>query len=296
MKNDYPKIGIVMEGGAMRGLFTAGVIDVFLEHDLRFAAAVGVSAGAAFGCNLKSRQKGRVLRYNINYCKDPRYCSLRSLIKTGDYFGAEFCYHTLPERLDPFFSAAFDADPMKFFVVCTDMETGNAVYPSCDTVDEKTYAWMRASASMPLASRPVEIDGRFFLDGGIRDPIPLRFMLDQGYEKNIVILTQPRDYVKQPNRLMPLMRRKLKTWPALVEAMETRHLRYAESRALVFSRETEGSAVVICPEKPLPIGRITHDPERIRETYICGRKAAEEALPSVLALLGLAQKTGEGTI
>lgn len=294
MTKDYSRVGIVMEGGAMRGLFTAGVIDVFLEHALRFSAAVGVSAGAAFGCNLKSRQKGRVLRYNINYCKDPRYCSLRSLIKTGDLFGADFCYRTLPEQLDPFANASFDADPMKFFVVCTDLETGKAVYSRCDTVNEETYKWMRASASMPLASRPVEIDGRFYLDGGISDPIPLQFMLGEGYEKNIVILTQPRDYVKQPNRLMPVMRRKLKTYPRLVEALETRHQRYAESRELVFRLEAEGSTVVICPETTLPIGRITHDPEKIRETYACGRRAAERALTAVLALLGIMQKTGEG--
>ena len=129
MGNELPNVGIVMEGGAMRGLFTAGVIDVFLEQGLRFAAAVGVSAGAAFGCNLKSRQKGRVLRYNINYCKDPRYCSLRSLVRTGDLFGAEFCYRTLPQRLDPFADASFNADPMAFYVVCTQVETGRAVYP-----------------------------------------------------------------------------------------------------------------------------------------------------------------------
>lgn len=293
MRSDFPNVGIVMEGGALRGLFTAGVIDVFLEHGLRFSAAVGVSAGAAFGCNLKSRQRGRVLRYNINYCKDPRYCSLRSLVKTGDLFGAEFCYKTLPERLDPFANASFDADPTRFYVVCTDMDTGEAVYPELRAVNDRTYDWMRASASMPLASRPVEIEGRFYLDGGISDPIPLQFLRDLGYEQNVVILTQPRDYVKGPNRLMPLLRRKLKDWPALVEAMETRHLRYAACRELVFDREKAGSVIVICPEKALPIGRLTHDPEKLRAAYQEGRRAAQNALPAVRRMLGYPPEEGE---
>ncbi len=293
MNKEFPKIGIVMEGGALRGLFTAGVLDVFLEHNLHFGAAVGVSAGAAFGCNLKSRQPGRVLRYNLNYCKDPRYCSFRSLLKTGDLFGAEFCYKTLPEQLDPFAYRTFDADPMEFFVVCTDTQTGEAVYPRCDRVSERTYAWMRASASMPLASRPVEIDGRYYLDGGISDPIPLQFFLDRGFEKNIVVLTQPRDYVKPQNKLMPLMRRRLKAYPELIRAMETRHLRYAESRDLVFQQEELGAAVVICPAEPLPIGRLTHDPEKIRAAYACGRQAALQALPAVRKLLGYDTQTGE---
>lgn len=286
MRNEYLSVGLVMEGGALRGLFTAGVIDVFLEHKLHFSAAVGVSAGAAFGCNLKSRQQGRVLRYNINYCKDPRYFGVRSFLKTGDLFGSEFCYKTLPEQLDPFSDAAFDANPMLFYVVCTEMETGGPVYPRLDKVNDRTYDWMRASASMPLASRPVEIEGKHYLDGGISDPIPLQFFLELGYERNVVILTQPRDYVKGPNRLMPLMRRKLKPWPALLDAMEIRHQRYAESRRLVFSQEKAGSTLVICPEQALPIGRITHDPEKLRRTYEAGRDAAMLALPAVCRMLG----------
>ena len=150
------QIGLVMEGGAMRGLFTAGVIDVFMENHIEFSAAVGVSAGAAFGCNLKSRQAGRALRYNKRFCRDKRYCSLHSLLKTGDLYGADFCYREIPEELDIFDKEAYEQNPMAFYVVATDVYTGKPVYKRLDKVDENCYLWMRASASMPMVSKAVE--------------------------------------------------------------------------------------------------------------------------------------------
>ena len=140
----------------MRGLFTAGVIDVFMENGIEFSAAVGVSAGAAFGCNLKSRQIGRVLRYNKRFCRDKRYCSMQSLIKTGDLYGADFCYRELPEVLDPFDKETYEQNPMAFYVVCTDVLTGKPVYKRVDKADEEGFLWMRASASMPMVSRPAD--------------------------------------------------------------------------------------------------------------------------------------------
>ena len=278
-------VGLLMEGGALRGLFTAGVIDVFLEQGITFPAAVGVSAGACFGCNIKSHQPGRVLRYNLAQCKNPDYCSVRSLIRTGDLFGAELCYHTIPKELDPFDEAAFDRDPMAFYVVCTDVETGEPVYHRCDRIADHTYDWIRASASMPFVARPVEIEGRSYLDGGIADAIPIRFLLDLGYLHNVAVLTRPRDYIKEASRmplsLSPLMR----SHPRLRAVMEQRHIAYARSRSLVFAREAAGMTVVICPERPLPIDRVTHDPEKLHETYTLGRRAAKAALPAVRAML-----------
>lgn len=133
------KTGLVLEGGAMRGLFSAGVMDVLMEHQIAFDGAIGVSAGAAFGCNYKSRQPGRVIRYNTEYARDPRYCSLRSLFKTGDLFGADFCYHELPNKLDPFDTEAFQQNPMEFYVVCTDVLTGEAVYQKCGIADDECF-------------------------------------------------------------------------------------------------------------------------------------------------------------
>ena len=133
-------------------------LDVMMEQDIIFDGAVGVSAGAVFGCNYKSRQPGRVIRYNKRYCRDPRYVSIRSLLKTGDLYGESFCYHELPDRLDPFDAAAYRKNPMEFYVVCTDALTGEAVYHRCDRGDARDLQWMRASASMPMVSKLVELD------------------------------------------------------------------------------------------------------------------------------------------
>ena len=279
------RIGLVLEGGAMRGLFTAGVLDVWMENRIRFDAAIGVSAGAVFGCNYKSRQPGRVLRYNVNYCRDPRYCGLRSLIRTGDLFGADFCYRELPEVLDPFNARTYDANPLVFYVVCTDTETGKAVYRRCDRADEETFTWFRASASMPFVSKPVFIGGRQYLDGGIADPIPLAFFLKQGIRRNIVILTRPRDYVKKQAGGKNLLRFALRKHPKLIPAVRNRHKVYAESRKLTFSEEAEGRAFVVCPASPLSIGRISHDPDEIRKAYDAGREAALQSLPELEAFL-----------
>lgn len=280
------KTGLIMEGGAMRGLFTAGVIDVLMENGIEFDGAVGVSAGAAFGCNFKSKQISRVLRYNTEYCRDPRYCSFRSLVKTGDLFGAEFCYRQLPDELDLFDYETFDNDPMEFHVVCTDVETGRPIYKKFDKSDESLLEWIRASASMPLASRIVEVGGYKLLDGGISDSIPLRYFESIGYDRNMVILTQPQDYEKGPNKLMPILKRALKRYPELLKTMADRHLEYNETTEYIRQREADGDILVIRPEAPLPIGRIEHDPEKLKTVYELGREAAEKKLEEVKEYLG----------
>lgn len=269
----------------MRGIFTAGVMDVLLQQHIAFDGCIGVSAGAAFGCNYKSQQPFRVLRYNLRFCGDKRYCSMRSLLKTGDLFGASFCYDEIPNRLDVFDKKAFNASPMPFYVVCTDAVTGKAVYHRCDTADQECFEWIRASASMPLVSRPVVIGNRTLLDGGIADSIPLRCMLENGYEKNVIVLTQPRDYVKEKASLLPLMRLSLRRYPKLIQAMAQRHNRYNVSRAFAFEQEQAGKALIICPKEKLPIGRVEHDPAVIRKVYRLGREAAEEQLDAIRRFL-----------
>ena len=269
----------------MRGIFTAGVLDVLMEHDIWFENVIGVSAGAAFGCNYKSHQTGRVVRYNLKYCQDPRYCSVRSLLTTGDIFGASFCYDDIPNRLDIFDYDTFNRSAMQFYVVCTDMKTGQPVYHLCDHVDEETFEWIRASASMPLVSHPVTAGGHTMLDGGIADSIPLRFFLDQGFGRNVVVLTQPREYKKKKNKLMPLYRIGLRKYPQLVRAIEHRPQNYNESRALVFDQERNGHLFVICPDEPLPIHRVEHDPERIREVYDIGRRVMHSRLDALADFL-----------
>lgn len=165
--------GLVLEGGAMRGLFTCGIIDVMMEAGIEPDGLIGVSAGAAFGCNYKSRQPGRAIRYNKRFAKDKRYCSWQSWLKTGNLYNAEFGYHVIPAQYDPFDDSAFNANPMAFYVVCTDVETGRPVYKQLEKATPLAYDWIRASASMPLASKVVELEGMKVLDGGVADSIPL---------------------------------------------------------------------------------------------------------------------------
>lgn len=277
------KKGLVLEGGAMRGLFSAGVMDVLMEQGITFDGLVGVSAGAAFGCNFKSGQIGRVLRYNTRFCRDPRYCGFRSLIRTGDLYGADFCYHELPERLDVFDNEAFAANPMEFWVVCTDVDTGEAVYHRCDRCDYDDLEWIRASASMPMVSRVVEVSGKRLLDGGIADSIPLRFFKEQGYTKNLVVLTQPEGYVKKASAALPLMKWALRKMPRVYEAMQMRAERYNEQVRLIEEDAAAGNALVIRPKEKLPVGRVERDAQKLKLAYALGREAAEENMEAIRA-------------
>ena len=275
------KTGLVLEGGGMRGLFTAGVMDVMMEQGIRFDGIVGVSAGATFGCNYKSHQAGRVLRYNIRFKDDPRYMGLRSLLCTGDLVGAEFSYHTMPRELDVFDTKAFHSDPTEFHVVCTDALTGEPVYHRIDQVDDEAFDWIRASASMPLVSRPVPLDGRLLLDGGISDSIPLRYFQGQGFDRNIVILTQPKGFYKKRTKLMPLFHLFMRRYPAIVRAMSRRHLMYNDELAYLEEQEKQGTILLIYPQDTLPIGRTEQDETKMRRVYAMGRQAAETMLPRI---------------
>lgn len=279
------KKGLVLEGGGMRGMFTSGVIDVMMENGIEYDGAVGVSAGACFGCNYKSRQSGRAMRYNLRYCADPRYCSFRSLIKTGDLFGADFCYVELPQKLDLFDYEAFRENPMEFHVVCTDVETGEAVYYPLTHARDDEMRMIRASASMPLVSRIVEVGGRKLLDGGIADSIPLRYFESIGYDRNVVVLTQPEDYIKGKNRLLPLMKPALKDYPRVLDAIAGRHINYNESTAYVKEREQAGAAFVIRPKAKLEVGRVEHNPAKLRAVYEQGRAAMETRMDALKAFL-----------
>lgn len=265
----------------MRGLFTAGVMDVMMEHGIRFHGIVGVSAGATFGCNYKSHQVGRVLRYNVRFKDDPRYMGLRSLLRTGDLVGAEFSYHTLPNELDIFDYDTFNNDPTEFHIVCTDALTGEPVYRQLDVLNDEGLEWIRASASMPLVSRPVSIGGRLLLDGGISDSIPLRYFQGQGFEKNVVILTQPKGFFKKKTKLMPLFHLFMRRYPAIVQAMARRHLMYNDELSHLEEQERQGNILLIYPQDTLPIGRTEQDEPKIRRVYAMGRAKAEEMLAAI---------------
>ena len=221
--NTTHTVGLALEGGGYRGMYTAGVLDVWMEHGLTCDHMVGVSAGAAFGYNFKSRQIGRAIRYNKAYCADKRYASVTSWLRTGDMFNADFAYHEVPIERDPIDLETYRACPMRFTCVCTDIETGEAVYHDLPYGDERDIEWIRASSAIPVATRPVAIEGRKYLDGGVADSIPSAWLFAQGYDRNVVVLTQPAGFVKQPNSVMPMLRRVFRHYPAFVSALEHRH-------------------------------------------------------------------------
>lgn len=279
------RIGMVLEGGGMRGMYTAGVLDAMLENEIQIDGIVGVSAGTVFGCNYKSKQIGRTIRYNKKYCRDSRYGSFRSWLKTGDIFDKEFCYNQLPKVLDPFDYKTFTENPVEFYATCTDANTGKAVYKRCYTGDDKELEWFRASASMPLVSKVVEIDGGAYLDGGMADSIPIRWMRDKGFERNIVVLTRPEGYKKSKNKLLWLMRIMLHKYPNLINTMKNRHINYNESLEELYRLKKSGEVFVFSPDHGFDIGRTESNPNKLEEAYRMGKKHAFERLPELRAFL-----------
>ena len=278
MNSNPVKRGLVMEGGAMRGLFTSGVIDVMMENGIEFDGAIGVSAGATFGCNYKSRQIGRAVRYCAAYCNDERFASLDSLRRTGDIYGAEFCYRTIPNELDPFDYETFEKNPMAFYVVATDIETGKPVYHRCYDCGEYDLEWMRGSASMPLVSRIVEVGGRKLLDGGMSDSIPLAGFEKLGYNRNVVILTQPLGFIKHKNEYMVPIRIKYKKYPKLIEAIGNRHKKYNAQTTYIRKKELEGQVFVIRPPQALGVGSLERNASEIMRVYEIGRRTMQERI------------------
>ena len=279
------KTGLVLEGGAMRGLFTAGVIDVLMENNIKFNGAIGVSAGAAFGCNYKSGQIGRVIRYSKRFANNKKYASLWSLLTTGDYFGAEYAYHFIPNKLDIVDFETFRNNPMEFWAVATNVGSGKAVYRQLNTLDYEELEFVRASASMPLVSNIVKLNGQRLLDGGVADSIPLAFFQKQGYQRNVVVLTQPKGYRKQPNKLMPLMHLQLHRHPKMLKALAERHIMYNKEVDLVLQEERKGNVFVLQPQIKLTIGPTSHNPKKMQETYEHGRKVATEELEKLKQFL-----------
>lgn len=279
------KTGLVLEGGALRGLFTAGVLDVMMENGLMTDAVVGVSAGAVFGCNFKSRQIGRTIRYNKKYCREWRFASFRSLLLTGDFYGADFCYRRIPEELDVFDVKTYQSNEMTFDVVATDLETGEATYHRCESAMGEDLKWMRASASMPLASHPVEIDGHKYLDGGIADSIPLLYMEQLGFPHSIVILTQPLGFMKEPNPLLPLLRRVLRRYPRTVHALETRHERYNKTLEDILQKEKTGRILVIRPDAALHIGARAKNMDELERLYQLGCEMGQRRIDEIRAFI-----------
>ncbi len=269
------KTGLVLEGGGMRGVFTAGVLDFFLDKGISFESCYGVSAGACHACSFLSGQRGRALAVNVDYLDDWRYCSVRSLLATGDIFGAKFAYEEIPHRLNPYDYAAFDRNPCRFYAVLTDCDTGEPVYKHITDMERDIVA-VRASSSLPLLSRMVEVDGRRCLDGGVADSIPLARAMADGCQRSVVVLTQHKGYRKAPNSLLPAIKARYRKYPALVAKMADRHLRYNQTLDLIAKEEEAGRAFVLRPPKPVELRRIERDRGKLLALYEEGYRTAQE--------------------
>lgn len=266
------KTGLVLEGGAMRGIYTAGVLDVFLEEGIHFDGVIGVSAGALHGCSFVSEQKGRSIRYTKKYRNDKHFMSLWSLVHTGEVVGKQFCYHDIPERLDPFDYEAFLKSDTDFYATCTNLETGKAEYIKITDMLTQIDV-MRASASMPYVSKIVEYNGMKLLDGGCADSIPVEAFRKMGYDRIVVVLTREDGYVKKPENIKMAEIRYHK-YPKFVHALQKRHEVYNHSLDTIREMEDNGEIFVIRPDKKPEISRMESDLNVIQQVYDMGSKDA----------------------
>lgn len=278
--------GLVLEGGAHRAIYVAGVVDVLLENDIHFDGVIGVSAGAIHGCSFVSGQRGRSINYTLKYANDKRYMSWYSWLTTGNMVGEEFCYHELPEKLFPFHHEAFEASTTKFYVTCTNLQTGQAEYIYCDELRQK-MPYLRASASMPFVSHISYISGVPYLDGGIADSIPVKAFQKLGYDKCVVVQTRADGYQKSKNKLGWLASIVYKRYPKFAKAIQERHLMYNRELADIQQMENEGKIVVIRPSKNIKIKHMEKNLNVLRKVYQLGRTDALTALPKIKQFLNI---------
>lgn len=276
--------GLVLEGGGMKGAYTTGVLDFFLDKGIEFSRVYGVSAGAIHMMSYLSRQKKRSINIGIKYAKDKRYCSVESLLRTGDIFNADMCYNLIPREYDPFDNEAYLRYKGKAFAVVTNIETGKPEYLRIkDGFDDLQK--IRASASLPLVSRNVEIDGKLYLDGGISDAIPIQKSILDGNEKNIVILTKEVGYVRQPSSQLGVIKMRYMKYPKVYELMKNRHKAYNDTMSFLRRQQENGQAFVIQPKEPSDVGRLEKDPKKIEALYQRGYRDAEACYEQMIQYL-----------
>ena len=279
------KAGLVVEGGGMRGVYSSGVLDFFIEKDLFFENNYGVSAGACHLCSYLAKQYKRAFRVNVDYLNDKRYCSVHSLLKTGNLFGAEMLYDIIPNELDLFDYDTYNKNESNFYVVITDINTGKPEYVKIGDL-KKDIIYVRASSSLPLLAQNVKINDKEYLDGGISDSIPIKKSIADGNKKNVVILTRDSTYRKGKNSLMPIIKLKYKKYPNFVKSMADRYIVYNEILDFIKELENNGDVFVIRPIKPVHIGRTEKNREKLEALYNDGYNDAKDCYEELLKYLG----------
>ncbi len=276
--------GLVLEGGGMKGVYTAGVLDFFLDKDLEFSGVYGVSAGACSMCSFLSKQRGRAYDVTVDYLETRKYCSVESLLTTGDLFHVDTCYHLVPEYLYPYDYDTFNAYKGKAYSVVTNIETGKPEYLRVRDM-KKDIDMIRASASLPLVSRNVKIGGKLYLDGGISDAIPLQKSVLDGNRKNIVVMTKETGFVRKPSEHLELIKLRYLKYPKVYELMANRHINYNENTAYVERMAEDGKAFVIRPKKQSNVGRIEKDKKKLQALYQEGYEDAGACYEQLLEYL-----------
>lgn len=281
MTNSFsPRLGLVLEGGGFRAHYTAGVLDVLIDEKLPIAGVIGVSMGAIHGASFVSGQKGRSLEIYTRFAADERLWSLWRWVKTGNLIDPQFCYHDIPDRIVPFDEETFEKSGMAFYVCASNLETGRAEYLRLPNLTDDIDG-LRASASLPYVSPAVEFRGMKLLDGGCTDRIPLAAFERMGFTHNIVIQTHPREHAVRDRDAWAA-----KWWyakyPKFVESFQKSPEVYEATQRLIDERVKEGRVFSIRPERPIPVGRLSRDPEDVRRAYGLGVKDAQKALPALL--------------
>ena len=276
--------GLVLEGGGMKGVYTAGVLDFFLDKGLEFSSVYGVSAGACHMTSYLSKQRGRALDISIDYLKSRKYCSVESLLTTGDLFNVQTAYHLVPDYLNPFDYEAFKKYEGRAYAVATDIEAGTPVYFRIRDVKKDMDA-IRASASLPLVSRNVRIGNHLYLDGGISDAIPIRKSILDGNSKNVVVLTKEEGFVRQPTTQLPLLKMRYFRYPKVAELMAERHITYNNTMDYLYEQQKNGQAFVIRPAEKSNVGRIEKDEDKLKALYKQGYADGEALYEPLLNYL-----------
>lgn len=276
--------GLVLEGGGMKGIYTAGVLEFFLDKEIEFSSCYGVSAGACHLCSFLSKQKKRAYRVAVNYLDNKKYCGAFSLLTTGDLFGADMCYDLIPNYLDPYDFEAFDRYEGKAYAVVTNIRTGEAEYIQLKDMHEDIQA-VRASSSMPLVSRKVKIGDEYYLDGGISDSIPIRKSIADGNEKNVVILTKEAGFRRKTESHMALIKARYARYPKVYELMKERDKQYNKTLDYLEEQEKEGKAFIFRPKKKSPVGRVEKDKSKLDALYKEGYEDAQERYVELLEYL-----------
>lgn len=267
-------ISLILEGGGMRGVYSAGVLDLLLDKDIDIKYCVGVSAGACNCVSYISKQKKRNYRVNINYINDKRYLSIRNLLLTGSAFGMDMLFDIIPNELEVFDHETYINSNAKFFVGSTNCDTGLPEFYNIKDFNIDGYDALKASISLPLVAKIINYDNKNLLDGGIAAPIPVQKAIEDGIEKHVIILTRHRGYKKEKTKIMPIIKRKYKNYPKLVEAIENRYKIYNDTLELINKLEKEGKCFVISPSTPLKVSRFERDKEKLKIVYSQGYEDA----------------------